>query len=385
MLFRSVLFLREQERLYNPQPRAIPAMLQSQEYDIRVEVVAEGLDVPWAIDFPDDRTMLITERPGRLRVVREGQLLPDPVAGTPEVLNEGQGGLLDVAVDPDFRSNGWVYLAYSHVLPQTPPGQRRPVAMTRVVRGRIDAMRWADQEVLLEADPGTYRATRHHYGSRLVFDPQGLLYVAIGDRGHQADAQDPKRPNGKIHRIHRDGRIPAGNPFAAGGDGLPSVFSWGHRNPQGLAVHPQTGAVWETEHGPMGGDEINLIQAGRNYGWPEVSYGRNYDGTVITLLEHKPGMEQPVFFYRPSIAVCGLDFYRGELFPKWRNHLLLGALKDEQVDVVTVHADRVLHAETVVKNLGRVRDVACGPDGAVYVVLNAPGRVLRLTPIRDRG
>lgn len=379
-----VEFLQVEEARYDPQPRPLPEMLQSQEYDIRVELVADGLEVPWAIDFLDAHTALITERAGRLRIVRDGVLDDTPVAGTPTVVAEGQGGLLDVALDPDVGVNGWIYLAYSHALAVTPGGERRPPSMTRVVRGRIADDTWVDEQVLFEAPHETYHTSRHHYGARIVFDAEGRLYFSIGDRGARPQAQELSRPNGKVHRIHRDGRIPDDNPFVGRDDALASVFSYGHRNPQGLAVHPETGALWETEHGPMGGDEINVLRAGGNYGWPEISYGRHYSGKILTEFEHLPGMEQPALFYRPSTAVCGLDFYRGELFPRWRNHLLVGALKYESVDLLTVTAGRVLHAETIVKSLGRVRDVAVGPEGAVYVVLNRPGRVLRLTPIQDR-
>ncbi|MEN8151140.1 MAG: PQQ-dependent sugar dehydrogenase [Planctomycetota bacterium] len=375
-------FLIEQEKVYDPKPRPTPETIQSQEYDIRVEAVAEGLEVPWAVDFIDAKTMLVTERAGRLRVVRDGKLDARAVRGTPAVVAEGQGGLLDVAADPEVAKNGWIYLAHSHA----PPGEtrERPPAMTRIVRGRIRDHAWVDEQVVWEAPPETNLPTRHHYGSRIVFDEKGRLYFAIGDRGARPMAQDPAKPNGKIHRVNRDGTIPTGNPFVGKEGALPSVFSCGHRNPQGLAFHPATGGLWETEHGPMGGDEINLIRPGLNYGWPEISYGRHYDGRVLTKFERKPGMEQPVLFYRPSTAVCGLDFYRGALFPKWRNHLLVGALKYESVDLLTVEKDRVMHSETIVKGMGRVRDVACGPDGAVYVVLNRPGKVIRLTPIRER-
>jgi aldose sugar dehydrogenase len=377
-------FLLEQEKTYDPKPRPVPEMIQSQEYDIRVEVVAEGLEVPWAIAFPDERTILVTERAGRLRLIEDGVLRPEPVAGIPPVVAEGQGGLMDVAIDPEYSENGWIYLALSHALPETRRGGRRPPAMTRIVRGRIRKQAWVDQEVIFEAPKDTYLTTRHHYGSRIAFDPEGLLYFSIGDRGARPQAQDLSKPNGKIHRIERDGRIPGNNPFVKTPGALPSIFSYGHRNPQGLAVHPGTGLLWETEHGPMGGDEVNLIRSGLNYGWPEISYGRHYDGRVLTEYERKPGMEQPMLFYRPSTAVCGLDFYDQEQFGLWRNHLLVGALKYESVDILTVEADRVMHSETIVKGMGRVRDVAVGPDGAVYVVLNRPGSIIRLTPIRER-
>ncbi|MDA0333758.1 MAG: PQQ-dependent sugar dehydrogenase [bacterium] len=379
-----VAFLQSQEQAYDPQPRPLPQTLQSQEYDIAVEVLATGLEIPWSVDFIDAHTALITERPGRLRMVSDGVLAEAPVRGTPTVLHEGQGGLMDVAVDPDFGDNGWIYLSYSHVLSSLRDGDERPASMTRIVRGRIVANVWTDEQVLFEAPHETYITTRHHYGSRIVFDARGDLYFSIGDRGRGPLAQDLTRPNGKVHRIHRDGTIVEDNPFVHQAGALPSIFSYGHRNPQGLAVHPETDRLWESEHGPMGGDEVNAIHGGGNYGWPEISYGRNYNGSQLTAFERKPGMEQPAWVYRPSSAVCGLDIYEGEQFPKWQGHLLVGALKYESVDLLTVVDDRVIHRETIVKNLGRVRDVAVGPDGAVYVVLNGPGRVIRLTAILDR-
>ena len=305
-------------------------------------------------------------------------LQEEPVKGTPEVLHAGQGGLLDVAIDPDYANNGWIYLAYSHVLKNE--GGQRPPAMTRIVRGKIKNNSWVDEEVLFEAPHETYRTTRHHYGCRIVFDPDGYLYFAIGERGYQDMAQDFTLPNGKVHRIYPDGTVPTDNPFYNEKNSIKSLYSLGNRNIQGMAIHPVTGELWATEHGPMGGDELNLIKSGKNYGWPVITYGRNYNGTIITEETRKEGMEQPNYYWKPSTAVCGLDFYRGDLFPKWKNKLLVGALKYEQVSLLDIESDRVMHEEVILKNQGRVRDVSTGPDGAIYVVLNQPGTVLRLTP-----
>lgn len=376
-------FLRDSERQAGAKPPAPPKELETLDYYIKVEIWAEGFAVPWSIDWLDLRRALVTERPGRLRLVEDGKMHPKPIAGTPQVLGEGQGGLLDVAVDPNYAKEGWVYLAYSHALDKG-TGSGGIVSMTRIVRGRIKDHAWVDEQVVYEAPRESYRTTRHHYGCRIVFDPQGYLYFGIGDRGVGADAQDLGRPNGKIHRIHRDGSIPKDNPFVNRQGALPTIFSYGHRNPQGLAVHLETGRVWETEHGPMGGDELNLISPGLNYGWPEVTYGLDYDGTVISKLREKPGMQVPNYYWRPSPALCGLDFYRGRLFAKWNNHLLNGALRYEQVELLDIEQDRVIHVETILKNAGRVRDVACGPDSAIYVVLNRPDIILRLTPTGEK-
>lgn len=347
------------------------------DYDLKIDVFAQGLEAPWAIDFIDNNTALITEKPGRVRVVRNGKMDPQPVSGIPAVLNEGQGGLLDVAIDPNYSENGWIYLAYSHAT--TVEGQNRPVAMTRIVRGKIVNNKWTDQQVIWEAPVETYRTTRHHYGCRIVFDPWGHLFFAIGDRGIQNQAQDPSLPNGKVHRIFPDGTIPNDNPFLAVPGAMASIFSLGNRNIQGMAIHPVTGQLWTTEHGPMGGDELNLILPGKNYGWPVVTYGRNYDGSIVTENTHYPGMTQPNYMWNPSPGLCGLDFYQGDMFPKWQNKLLVGALKYEDITLVSLVDDRVIHTETILKNAGRVRDVTAGPDGAIYVVLNNPDIVIRMS------
>lgn len=358
---------------------ATPETLETMDYDLNIETFADGLEIPWAIDFIDASTALITERPGRLRMVKNGVLLKEPIKNIPIVLHEGQGGLMDVAVDPEYDENGWIYLAYSHVLENVTTGNRPP-AMTRIVRGKIENNMWTNQEVLFEAPHDMYRTTRHHYGCRIVFDPWGYLYFAIGDRGAGYQAQDFTRPNGKVHRIRKDGSIPEDNPFTYDESAMPSLYSLGNRNIQGMAIHPVTGELWATEHGPMGGDELNLIESGKNYGWETITYGLNYNGTIITELTHMPGMEQPAFYWKPSIAVCGLDFYRGNLFEKWKNKLMVGALKYEQVSLLDIENDRVMHEEVILKNAGRVRDVSTGPDGAIYVVLNKPDKVIRLTP-----
>ena len=375
-------YIRDAEKNVGAVKPPTPGALETLDYNVKVETFTDGLEIPWAIDFLDATTALITERPGRLRVVKNGVLHPEPVKNIPEVLHEGQGGLLDVAVDPEYAENGWIYLSYSHVLKDA-AGGARPPAMTRIVRGKIENNTWTNQQVLFEAPHEMYRTTRHHYGSRIVFDPWGYLYFSIGERGTGEHAQDFTRPNGKVHRIFKDGRIPENNPFVNEENAMKSLFSLGNRNIQGMAVHPVTGQLWATEHGPMGGDELNLIEAGKNYGWPIITYGRNYNGTIITDVPHRPGLEQPALYWKPSIAVCGLDFYRGDLFKKWKNKLMVGALKYEEVRLLDIEDDRVMHEEVILKGAGRVRDVYAGPEGAIYVVLNKPDKVIRLTPKVD--
>jgi len=358
-----------------------PEQLESMEYTIKSEVWLDGLDIPWAIVFLNRDTALLTEKPGSLRVIVQGELLSKAVKGTPEVLNEGQGGLMDVNIDREYSQNAWVYLSYSHVAEQR-EGEDRPPAMTRIVRGKIRDLQWVDEQVIYEAPLESYRTTRHHYGNRIVFDNKGYLYFSIGDRGAKDQAQDPGKPNGKIHRIYPDGSVPSDNPFRM--QGLSSLFTLGNRNPQGISVHPETDEIWAAEHGPLGGDELNLIRAGTNYGWPVITYGSNYNGTPVTEFTRKEGYAQPVIYWKPSIAVCGIEFYQGDAFPKWQNKLLVGALKYEEVSLLDIEADRVMHQETILKNFGRVRDIGLDPDGNVYVVVNRPDRVIRLSSLGER-
>jgi len=355
-----------------------PVTLDTLDYRVEATVWLDQLKYPWALEFIDRDTALVSEIGGNLLLVKNGKKPDQPVAGTPAVFRSGQGGLMDVALAPAFDRNGWVYLAYSHRLEGAKSGDDR--AMTRIVRGHIRDNTWVDQEVLFEARPEHYLDSGIHFGSRLQFDRDGLLYFSIGERGRAQQAQDITRPNGKIHRIHADGSIPKDNPFVDSPGAYPSIFSYGNRNPQGLALHPVTGALWEAEHGPRGGDELNLIEAGRNYGWPAITYGIDYSGKPVSEFVSLPGMEQPVLYWRPSIATCAIDFYTGSLFPKWRNRLLVSALGFQELRLLTIDRDRVLHQEILMKDLGRVRDVKTGPDGAIYAVLNAPDSIIRLTP-----
>lgn len=374
-------FLYEEESKAGAVKPDPPAELESIDYAIKSEVWVDDLDIPWAIVFLNKDTALITERPGKLRVVVDGKLVENQVSGTPAVLHEGQGGLMDVNIDNNYKQNGWIYLSYSHEIEQR-SGEDRPPAMTRIIRGRIRDLEWVNEELIYEAPFETYRTTRHHYGNRIVFDEKGYLYFSIGDRGAKNQAQDPTKPNGKIHRIFPDGSVPKDNPFRD--VGLPTLYTLGNRNPQGISVHPETDEIWAAEHGPLGGDELNLIRKGINYGWPVITYGSNYDGSSITEFTRKDGYAQPSLYWKPSSAVCGIEFYQGEAFPKWNNRLLVGALKYEDVKILNIAGDRVMHQEVILKNHGRVRDIGLDPDGNVYVVVNEPDRVIRLSPIGER-
>jgi len=253
-------------------------------------------------------------------------------------------------------------------------------AMTKVVRGRLREGRLVDLETLFEAPRALYVRGEVHFGSRFVFDGEGYLFFSIGERGQKDDAQDLSRPNGKVHRIHDDGRVPADNPFAKRAGAMPTIWSYGHRNPQGLAQHPVTGDLYDAEHGPRGGDELNRVLPGRNYGWPVITYGMDYDGSPITDLTAKAGMEQPVVYWVPSIAVCAIDFYTGDRFPRWRNDLLVSSLAAEELRRVVLDSGKSTKQEVLFKGIGRVRDVVSGPDGLVYVAFNGPDRVARLVP-----
>lgn len=352
----------------------LPETLHTREYDVKVENwLPGGIETPWSIAFIDKDTALLTEKIGRLRLINNNILEPQAIRGTPKVYTEGQAGLLDVAVDPNYEKNGWIYLAYSHELPS-----QKNQAMTRIVRGKIKNLTWVDQQIIFSSKDNQYITSRAHYGSRIAFGADKTLYFSIGDRGKQNDAQDVTKPNGKIHRINRDGSIPEDNPDL-GKNAVASIYTFGNRNPQGLTIHPQTKEIWSSEHGPMGGDEINLIQSGKNYGWPKFTYGINYSGTIISEDFKGPDIESPVHYWAPSIAVSGIDFYHSGPFERWHNNLLVGGLALQVLERHVVENNRIIHKEVLLKNHGRVRDVVTSPDGAIYVVQNNPNRVLKLT------
>lgn len=362
-------FKREQSTFARP---AANTVVRSELHAFKLETVVSGLDVVWGMDFLPDGRMLLTEKAGRLRIVDHGTLVPEPVGGVPAVWPKGQGGLLDVAVHPDYATNGWIYLSYSD---PGPDGS----AMTAIVRGKLKDGQFVDQQTLFKAPTSLYRTAEFHFGSRIVFD-NGYLFFSIGERGQKDDAQDLTRPNGKVHRIFDDGRVPDDNPFVGQAGAFPTIWSYGHRNPQGLAKDPTSGQLYDAEHGPRGGDELNLVQRGRNYGWPVITYGMNYDGTPITDLTAKEGMEQPVTYWVPSIAVSSIAFYKGTKFPKWDGQLFLGALAQEELRRLVLTDGKVSHQEVLFKNVGRVRDVVSGPDGYIYVSFDG-GRVARLVPV----
>ncbi len=341
---------------------------------VRVVTVAEGLNHPWGLAFLPDGRMLVTERPGRLRIVeRDGRLSP-PLAGVPDVAAGGQGGLLDVALAPDFERSRTIYLSYAE-----PEGR---VAGTAVARARLGDRGLGNLQVIFRQEPKVSGGA--HFGSRLVFTPDGFLFITTGDRNRKADSQDLSRHLGKVIRVRPDGTVPPDNPFVRRGSAQPEIWSYGHRNLQGAALHPETGQLWTVEHGAAGGDEVNAPKAGRNYGWPVISYGRDYSGAKIGIGTSNAGMEQPIHYWDPSIAPSGLTFYTGDKFPAWKGNLLVGSLKFGLLVRLELSGERVTYEERMLQGLGdRIRDVRQGPDGYVYLLTDeSNGRILRVEPTR---
>ena len=353
-----------------------------EQADYRVVTVVEGLVNPWSMAFLPNGDMLVTERPGRLRLVRNGVLQPEPIGGVPEVHARGQGGLLDVVLHPGFAQNRLVYLSFSK------PNVQGAQSTTAVVRGRLDGNRLTNVQEIFEARAPSQR---NHFGSRLAFDRDGFLFITVGDRqespvgaGRNHPAQGLGTHHGKVIRLHDDGRVPADNPFVNRAGALPDIWSYGHRNMQGLAIHPQTGDLWLTEHGAQGGDELNLILPGRNYGWPVIGFGVNYGGAVIHEGTAAAGMEQPAHYWVPSIATSGLMIYTGDRFPQWRGNIFAGGLAGQVIVRLTMDGRRVTAHENIFEREGRVRDIRQGPDGLIYVALDTrEGRsIVRLEPAR---
>jgi glucose/arabinose dehydrogenase len=353
-----------------------PQVAPSGETKIDVTTVAKGLEHPWSLAFLPDGRMLVTERPGRLRYVSQGGALSEPIAGVPQVYAEGQGGLLDVVLDPAFGQNSTIYLSYAE------PGVDGTNG-TAVARARLEGQALRDVKVIFRQQPKV--ASKHHFGSRLVFARDGNLFVTTGERNSErAKAQDLGTHLGKIIRITPDGGVPEDNPFVGREGARPEIWSYGHRNAQGAALNPDTGQLWEIEHGPRGGDEINLPQAGKNYGWPVITYGREYSGEKVGEgITAKEGMEQPVHYWVPSIAPSGMSFHDGRNYSAWKGQLFVGALAAAQLVRLEVEpTGKILHEERYAIGK-RVRDVREGPDGALYLVTDEDaGEVLRVVPAK---
>ena len=353
-------------------PAEAQEVFASERHAFRLVRVAGGLERPWSLAFLPDGRMLVTERGGRLRLVADGEVVASPVAGLPDNIRaSGQGGLLDVALHPDFAANGRIYLSFA--------GRGDGGSGTEVARARLAGDRLTDLETVFRALPKS-RGGRH-FGSRLLFDGTGHLYITLGDRARRHSAQKLDDHRGSVIRLRTDGGVPADNPFAAAG-ARAEIFTYGNRNVQGIALQPGSGLVWMHEHGPRGGDEVNIVRPGANYGWPLVSHGTNYDGSIISRSPTRAGVEPPVHIWVPSIAPSGMTFYDGAAFPDWRGDLFVGALRDRMLVRLEVEGTAIVGEERLLRGeIGRVRDVRQGPDGLLYLLNDAArGGIYRLEP-----
>ena len=391
-----IAYLRIQGGRLKANPPFVPnpdgQVIHSQKQTFRIEIVASGMDTPWGEVFLPDGRMLVTERTGAVRVIDHGKLLPEAVKNTPKVFVRQDGGMLDVAAH-----GGWIYLSYTEVEPGVTPAPNAdtapnpaPPTMTVLVRGHIRDNQWTDNQEIFRAPSSLYTTTSDHYGSRFLFDGKGHLYFSLGERHNMVNAQSLATPLGKIHRVNEDGSIPADNPFVKIPGAVPSIWSLGHRNPEGLAFDPVTGDLWESEHGPTGGDEINVIDKGHNYGWGLASMGLEPG----IFKQSAPGTDPPIVYYTPTIAPSGIGFYSGDRYPGWKNNLFVAALAGQELLRLEIKNRRVVAQEPVFKEFGRVRDVITGPDGLLYVLLQNPtgagtglalsaatsGMVVRLVP-----
>ena len=359
--------------------------MQTERHAVRATRLVEGLDHPWSMAWLPDGRILVTERRGTLRMVQGGKLLAAPIAGLPKVTEHGQGGLLDVALHPDYAKNSWIYWSYN----ATDPAQTS-LHGTEVARGKLsaDGTRMTDVQVIFKMQPKS--SAGHHFGSRLVFDRAGFIYITLGDRGDSPGKGAEQRAQklddhaGKIIRLHDDGRVPADNPFVKTPGARPEIFNLGHRNVQGAALHPVTGKLWTHEHGPQGGDEVNIEVPGANYGWPVITHGVNYViGTRIGEGKEKPGMLSPLHVWVPSIAPSGMSFYAGKRFGNWQGNLFVGALAGQVLVRLTLDGEKIVGEERLFhKQFGRIRDVRTGPDGLIYLLTDSGnGELIRLEPV----
>ena len=334
------------------------------------EVIVPDLNIPWGMVFLPDGSMLITEKAGELIHFKNG--VKTSIEGLPEIYVRGQGGLMDLELHPDYKNNGWLYISYA-----SPEGDEAG-GNTAILRAKLDTNTLVEKQLLYKAGPNTKKG--QHWGSRMEFDNEGYLYFSVGDRGSRdINPQDFTRDGGKIYRLNDDGSIPEDNPFINTTHAKTAIYSYGHRNPQGMIKNPLTGAIWVHEHGPRGGDEINIIQKGKNFGWPVISYGINYDGTTFTDITEKEGMEQPLFYWIPSIAPSGMTFISSDIYPNWKGNLLVGSLKFEYIERLVLENNEVVKREKLFEGLGRVRHVLEAPDGYIYAAIEGLG-IVKIVP-----
>jgi len=333
------------------------------------EVVVQDLDIPWGFIFLPDGSMLINEKSGKLIHFKNNK--KTTINGLPEIKVQGQGGLMDIELHPNYNNNGWIYLSYAS-------SDEGNGANTTIMRCKLENNTLTNKKVLYKAQPDSKRG--QHFGSRLAFDNDGYLYFSVGDRGNRdVNPQNIERDGGKVYRIHDDGRIPVDNPFVKDRNAKKAIYSYGHRNPQGMVKHPETGKLWAHEHGPRGGDEINIIALGKNYGWPVISYGINYSGTKFTEITEKAGMEQPIHYWTPSIAPSGMAFVTSDIYPEFKGNLLVGSLKFQYLDLCVLDGDKVVREKKFIEGLGRVRSIEQGPDGYIYVGVENVG-IVKIIP-----
>jgi len=377
-------------RKTGPVPDISGKEFTTQKASFKVETLVRGLDQPWGLAFLPDGRAIFTERAGRLRFMDKNGNISEPVKGTPTVFVRQDGGMLDVAVPPDYAKSGWIYLSYTTVAPgyQVQPGDDQapnmaPLTMTYIVRGKVNARNeWVDQQMLFNPPPDSFRVSADHYGSRFLFDHKGHFFWSMGERHDMQMSQNLASPLGKIHRLNEDGSIPMDNPFIHTPGALPSIWSYGHRNPEGLAFDPATGIFWETEHGPTGGDEVNIIEPGKDYGWGVATMG--LEPGIGRL--HATGMTDPITFYNPSIGPSGITFYTGDRFPGWKGNLFITGMVGEKLIRMEIKGRQILSQETLIQDYGRVRDVIQGPDGLLYLLLQnrngdpKGGSIVRLVP-----
>jgi aldose sugar dehydrogenase len=348
----------------------------SESLNLKLDTIVKGVKSVWGIAFLPKNELLITEKFGKLfRVTKDKKMIE--ISGVPEVLSDGQGGLLDVILHSDFKNNQTIYISYS----ATKKEKGDVLATTAIMKAKLDGNKLTSQQIIFEAFP--YSRTRHHYGSRMVFSNDGYLYFSVGERGNEKEnPQTLANDLGKIHRLKDDGTVPADNPFVNTPGARASIYSYGHRNPQGLVVHPVTGEIWANEHGPRGGDEINLIKKAANYGWPAITYGINYNGKIMSKFTELPGMEQPLKYWIPSIGPSGMAFIKGKKYKGWDGQLLSGSLRFKYLNLSYLNGTAITKEEKLLKNIGRVRDVRMAPDGYIYVAVENPGYVFRLIPVK---
>jgi len=345
--------------------------IETQKQKFVLQSVTTELQRPWGMAFLPDGRILVTELAGEIRIIKEDKLLDEKISGVPEVFNNGQGGLLDIQLHPDYAKNGWIYITYAK-----PDGTKG--GGTTVIRAKLKGNTLTNIEQLFNAQPSSPSGA--HFGSRIVFDGNGYIFFSCGERGKMENAQDLTNHLGKIMRLHDDGRVPTDNPFVNTAGAKPEIWSYGHRNPQGLYYDKTTGTLWDDEHGPKGGDELNKVEKGKNYGWPVITYGIGYDDKPLTDITKKDGMEQPVRYWVPSIAPCGMTMVTSDKYPNWKGNFLVGALSFQLVARVEVVDGKFVAEERFLEKIGRVRTVVQSPDGYIYVATENPGKIYKLMP-----